>query len=289
MFGDCHVHMVLDGILGYRAAMDRFCCDSFDDVVRNVLRQYQKAGITFLRDGGDKYGAARRAAELAGEYGITYRTPIYPIYENGRYGKFIGHGFTGMQEYRALIADIKAQGADFLKIMIAGLVDFNEYGRISCGPVEPDAIREMIHIGHEEGLAVMAHCNGDTAARAALDAGVDSIEHGCYMEQETLHQLAESDTVWVPTLVTVGSLIHDERYPQNITKRILDEQLWKVGIAAGWGCNIALGSDAGAYLVPHIKGTLDEYDLLKEALGENTDSALQTGEDMIRWKFGGLA
>ena len=40
--------------------------------------------------------------------------------------------------------------------------------------------------------------------------------------------------------------------------------------------------------MPHIKGALDEYDLLKEEFGENTDSILKTGEDMLRWKFGGL-
>ena len=51
----------------------------------------------------------------------------------------------------------------------------------------------------------------------------------------------------------------------------------------------ALGSDAGAYLGPLVKGALEEYDLLKEELGENTDLILQTGEDMLRWKFGGLA
>ena len=288
MFGDCHIHMVLDGVLGYREAMDRFSGSVNDDVIRSVLRQYQKSGVTYLRDGGDKYGAAKRAAELAGEYGITYRTPVVPLYENGRYGSFIGRGFSDLTEYRALIDEVKAQGAHFLKIMISGLVDFNAYGVLSCESVEGERIREMIRIGHEEGLSVMAHCNGDDAARAALEAGVDSLEHGCYMSQETLHLLAESDTVWVPTVVTVGNLVHDDRYPQEVTKRIFDEQLWKIGIAAGWGANIALGSDAGAYRVPHVQGLLDEYDYLKEELGENTDSILQTGEDMIRWKFGGL-
>ena len=54
------------------------------------------------------------------------------------------------------------------------------------------------------------------------------------------------------------------------------------------GGNVALGSDAGAYLVPHVKGALDEYDLLKDELGEGTDSVLRTGEDLLRWRFGGL-
>jgi len=280
--------MVLDGVLNYREAMDRHRACPDEEWIRKTLKQYQKAGMTFLRDGGDKFGASRRAAELAPEYGLTYLSPIYPIFENGRYGAFIGRGFTGLGEYRALVADVRTQGGSFLKIMISGLVDFGEYGKLSCEPPEPETIREMVHIGHEEGFAVMAHCNGTAPTQAALEAGVDSLEHGYYLNEETLHQLAESDTVWVPTAVTVGNLVNDGRYPRDVTKRILDEHLWKIGIVAGWGGNIALGSDAGAYLVPHIKGALDEYDLLKEELGESTDSILRTGEDMLRWKFGGL-
>jgi len=288
MLGDCHIHMVLDGVCDYREAMGRHKAAPDEAFVRKTLAQYQKAGMTFLRDGGDKYGAAKLAAKLAPEYGLTYLTPIYPIHAVGRYGGFIGRGFNDLQEYRELIADVRAQGGNFLKLMLSGLVDFNEYGVLSCDPLPGDTIRELIHIGHEEGFPVMVHCNGAEPIRAALDAGVDSLEHGYYMDQETLHQLAESDTVWVPTAVTVGNLIHDERYPQAVTKRILDEHLWKIGIVAGWGGNVALGSDAGAYLVPHVKGALDEYDLLKEELGENTDLILKTGEDMLRWKFGGL-
>ncbi|MEA4966156.1 MAG: amidohydrolase family protein [Oscillospiraceae bacterium] len=289
MLGDCHIHMVLDGILGYREAMDRHRSGPDDAAIRKVLAQYQKAGMTFLRDGGDKFGAAARAAVLAPEYGLTYVTPVFPIFESGRYGAFIGMGFSDLREFRELLAEVKRQGAQFLKLMLSGLVDFQEYGRLDGDPMAAETIRELIHIGHEEGLSVMAHCNGDAPAQAALEAGVDSLEHGYYLGQETLHQLAESDTVWVPTVVTVGNLIHDDRYPQSVTKRILDEHLWKVGIVAGWGGNVALGSDAGAYLVPHVQGALDEYDLLKEELGEHADSVLRTGEDMIRWKFGGLS
>ena len=288
MLGDCHIHMVLDGVCDYREAMGRHKEQPDETFVRKTLSQYQKAGMTFLRDGGDKYGASKLAAELAPEYGLTYLTPIYPIHEVGRYGAFIGRGFSDLKEYRELVSDVRAQGGTFLKLMLSGLVDFNEYGVLSCDPIPAGTIRELIHIGHEEGFPVMVHCNGAEPIRAALDAGVDSLEHGYYMDQETLHQLAESDTVWVPTAVTVGNLIHDERYPQSVTKRILDEHLWKIGIVAGWGGNVALGSDAGAYLVPHVKGALDEYDLIKEELGESTDLILQTGEDMLRWKFGGL-
>ena len=55
MLGDCHIHMVLDGVLGYREAMDRHRAGPDDAVIRRTLRQYQRAGMTFLRDGGVAY------------------------------------------------------------------------------------------------------------------------------------------------------------------------------------------------------------------------------------------
>ena len=289
MLGDCHIHVVLDGISNYRDAMDLHRHGPNEAAVRKILQQYQKAGMHFLRDGGDKYGASKLAASLAPEYGLQYRTPIFPIYAEGHYGSFIGCGFSDLSSYRQLVSQVRAQGGHFIKLMLSGLVDFTQYGKLSCEPIAPDTVRQLIHIAHEEGFAVMAHCNGSQTTQAALSAGVDSLEHGFYLDNETLHQLAESDTVWVPTVATVGNLVQDARYPQDVTKRIFEEHLWKISTLAGWGGNLALGSDAGAYLVPHVQGALDEYDFLKEELGESTDSILQTGEDLLRWKFGALS
>ena len=67
-------------------------------------------------------------------------------------------------------------------------------------------VKEMVHIAHEEGFAVMSHTNGIYGTRAAIEAGVDSLEHGNYMDEETIAMLADSITVWVPTLVTVRNL-----------------------------------------------------------------------------------
>ena len=85
MLGDCHIHMVLDGVLGYREAMDRHRAGPDDAVIRRTLRQYQRAGMTFLRDGGDKYGAGLRAAALGPEDGPTSLSPRLPHEENGRF------------------------------------------------------------------------------------------------------------------------------------------------------------------------------------------------------------
>ena len=243
------------------------------------------ADILFLRDGGDAWGVGSCAARLAPEYGIDYRTPAFPIHRKGRYGGFIGCGFEDMREYRALVDRAAQADADFIKIMISGLMDFDHFGAITSTPLTAEEIREMIHIAHEEGFRVMAHANGAQTICDAVTAGVDSIEHGAYMNDEAVAAVAESDCVWVPTLVTIGNLVGDGRYPDSVLEPLLELQLQNVGACAQMGGKIALGSDNGAYRVPHVQGTMDEYMLLKRAIGENTDAVLAAGEAQIRSRF----
>ncbi|MCF0141816.1 MAG: Xaa-Pro dipeptidase, partial [Parasporobacterium sp.] len=75
---DMHIHMALDG--GYwKDAFARHKEAPDETWIRGVLSAYKDRGIDYLRDGGDKYLAGLKASELAGEYGITYRTPVFPI------------------------------------------------------------------------------------------------------------------------------------------------------------------------------------------------------------------
>lgn len=53
-------------------------------------------------------------------------------------------------------------------------------------PLQRDEIRELIHIAHEEGFSVMAHVNGAAPVLAAVEAGVDSVEHGNFLDEEAL-------------------------------------------------------------------------------------------------------
>ena len=245
MLGDCHIHMILDGVY-YRAAIDHQKESPDEALIRCRLAAYRDAGIRYLRDGGDAWGVGSMAARIAPEYGIEYRTPAFPIHRKGRYGGFIGCGFEDMHEYRARVEAAKAEGADFIKIMISGLMDFDCYGRITSVPLDASQIREMIHIAHGEGFAVMAHANGAETVRHAVEAGVDSIEHGAYLDDEVVRMIAASKCVWVPTTVTIGNLIGEGRYPDAVLKPLLDLQLSNIALCARLGGKIALGSDNGA-------------------------------------------
>ena len=284
MLSDCHIHMVLDGVY-WKDAIARHRAGVREDWVRRTLSAYRQRGITYLRDGGDRWGVCGLAARLAPEYGIRYRIPGAPIHKNGHYGGFIGRGFDTMADYRALVEDARHSGADFIKIMISGLMDFDRLGVLTDVPLTPEEIREMIAIAHGEGFSVMAHANGDATVAAAVAAGVDSIEHGAYLGQETLHRLAESRTVWVPTLVTFGNLIGCGRFPDAVLKPLLEGAMENVRRAAALGALIAPGSDAGAFRVLHGQGTLDEYALLKAAIGDGCDEVLSRGIREIQARF----
>ena len=277
MFGDLHIHMILDGVY-YRAAIDAQKEHPLDGLVRARLSDYQARGVCLLRDGGDAWGVSLRARELAGEYGIDYRSPAFPIYRRGHYGAFIGRGFDTEDEYRALLDEAGEKRADFIKLMISGLIDFDHFGVLTEPGPEPQDIRRMIELAHAAGFAVMAHANGDHAVTAALQARVDSIEHGAYLSESVLLRMAQQRTLWVPTLSTIGNLIGSGRYPDAVLKRLLAQQQEAVRFVAAHGGRIGLGSDAGAWHVMHGQAISDELGYLTAALGPRTEPLLLEAE-----------
>ena len=261
MAADCHMHMVLDGV-EWRSAIQRHINGPDIPWIRTVLQQYQALGFTYLRDGGDRWGVGKATRALAPEYGIRYRTPLSPLCKKGHYGTFIGEAYENIREYTALVAKMKAQGADFIKIMISGLMDFDRFGVLTEEGLPAHEIRELIHIAHEEGFSVMAHANGARTVEAAATAGVDSVEHGAYLDTDALTAMKENGTVWVPTLSTIANLRGKGRFSETAVQAILESALQNVTLFITMGGLLAPGSDAGAWAVPH--GSLTELELLTD-------------------------
>ncbi len=282
MLWDCHMHAILDGY-EWKAAIGRHSQRPDDAWIRGMLTAYQAAGYTYLRDGGDRWFAGARARELAGEYGITYRTPLAPLCKRGHYGAFIGKTWEDCREYGALVRQARRDGADFIKIMISGLMDFDRYGRLTEEGLPEAEIRELVNIAHGEGFAVMAHCNGARTAQAAALAGVDSIEHGAYLDDDALTAMAEQGTIWCPTLSTIGNLRGRGRFREEAVQAILASALENVARFAKLGGILAPGSDAGAWAVPH--GGTTEYDLLRQALGEQAPATWERGAREVMRRF----
>ena len=124
----------------------------------------------------------------------------------------------------------------------------------------------------------MAHSNGARTAQAAAEAGIDSIEHGAYLDKDTLQAMEDCGTVWVPTLSAIGNLLGKGRFSEVDVQRILDSALQNVADYKGL---LAAGTDAGAWAVPH-GSTTEEGWFAMAGVGEER---LHEGFLVIRQKF----
>ena len=276
---DCHMHMILDGV-EWRNAIRRHENGPDLGFVRAVLEKYSALGYGYLRDGGDRWGAGKAAREMAKEYGVAYRTPLAPICKAGHYGAFIGEKYESLGQFASLVRQHREDGADFIKIMISGLMDFDRFGVLTEEGLPEEEIRELIHIAHEEGFSVMAHCNGARTAQAAAMAGVESIEHGAYLDEEALLAMKEMGTVWVPTLSTVGNLRGKGRFDEKAVVAILESAMENLAAFSAMGGLVAVGSDAGAWAVEH--GCESEWALLGQVVPK---ALLEAGNRAIMERF----
>ena len=285
---ECHAHIFMDGV-NYKKAAAAHKNGPREDLIREHLAAYQKAGISYVRDGGDPYGAGVLARRIASEYGITYRTPVFALHREGRYGKIVGRAFSDWKEYCRLVREVHRAGGDFLKIMTTGILDFAEKGRVTSEALTREEVSAMTAKAHDAGLSVMAHVNGAQAVIDAAEAGVDSIEHGNFQNAESICCMAEHGTIWVPTIVTVSNLLEEGRYPAETLAWIFETQ--KTGLRLGFekGVVLAAGSDAGAYGVLHGKGIREEECVMRKILGKEKEQELKerlaAGEKKILDKF----
>ena len=280
MLGDCHIHMVLDG-RDWKRAIARHQNAPDIPFIREALERYRQLGYTYLRDGGDRWGAGVAARELAPQYGIRYVTPLAPLCKQGHYGAFIGEPFEDLRHFARLVSKRRSQGADFIKIMISGLMDFDRYGVLTEEGLTAGEIKEMIHIAHSEGFSVMAHANGARVLEAAACAGVDSVEHGAYSDQASLQAMAENHVVWVPTLSTIGNLKGKGRFSESAVCAIFDRATEALVRYHSMGGIVAPGTDAGAWAVEHGCATEEGY---LHSIGIDA-AACQQGVKAIMEKF----
>ena len=117
---------------------------------------------------------------------------------------------------------------------------------------------------------------------AAAAAGVDSIEHGAYSDERALTVMKEQGVIWTPTVSPIGNLAGGGRFLDEVTQSIASHHLKMIETYVQMGGRIALGSDAGAWRVPHVEGFSSEMSYLHGIVEE---SHLEKTEKLIREKF----
>ncbi|MEV5302229.1 metal-dependent hydrolase family protein [Amycolatopsis methanolica] len=275
---DCHVHLTMTGADLFAAAQEPFSLQFYEGA-RNMARTLA-AGVTTVRDAAGADLGMRVARERGLIPGPRMQISLNMLSQTG------GHGdpwwpstcvvdllpphpgrppviVDGPEEIRRKIRELVRAGADVIKVATSGGVVSS-----GAGPRIPhfrdDEIAMMVTEASAAGLHVMAHAHGE-GAKAAVRNGVRSIEHGHFLDDETLEMMVARGTWLVPTLSAgVGLRQAAEAgvpYPDHIAEKIRQRSGDSVRRAVEAGVRIAMGTDAPLY--PHGENLL-ELELLVE-------------------------
>jgi imidazolonepropionase-like amidohydrolase len=264
---DCHVHLDLE--FTPHSFTDELVLNPADYAIRAVAnaRKTLLGGFTTVRNVGDHYNstiALRRAIQS----GAVIGPRIYSA--GGAIGSTGGHadptsGFSaevmdllrrkcvihGPEEAREAVRQHYKDGVDLIKIMASGGVLSMEASGDSP-QLDEDEIRAIVTTAHEYGLKVAVHAHGAEAIRRSVVGGVDSIEHGTYMNDEDIALMKEHGTFYVPTL-TAGHWVAEKAktpgfFPELVRRKaatigpVLDGTFNRAYRA---GLKIAFGTDTG--------------------------------------------
>ncbi|PLS86350.1 MAG: amidohydrolase family protein [Actinobacteria bacterium] len=242
-----------------------------------------RAGVTTVRDVGATDGLSidiARAVELGVLPGPKVVAAGRAIAMTGGHGWFLGREADGPDAVRrAVRGEIKA-GATCIKFMASGGV----YGHAE-EPGSPQlTVREMeagVEEAHKAGLKVAAHAYSVAAINNALDAAVDSIEHGSFLDRDTAVRMRGQGVYLVPTLSVYAAMsekgpdLGAPEYIRRKTAEILEASRETFRLAVEVGVKIAAGTDCGAPGHPH--GTLSRELELMVRYGATPMQALLYG------------
>jgi len=263
---DCHDHMALHGYeLASRWELNEAGSTRHLRTAR-AIEHTLAMGYTTIRDAGGLDAGFRAAIEqglLAGPRLLTAVAIISPIGGIGDRVSPSGHECmvpadpalprgvaNGVDEVRRVVRTMVRAGADVIKCATTG----GASSRAGHGPkdpaFDPDEMRALVDEAHALGRKVMCHALGGPGLRLALEAGVDSIEHGCYLDEdpELIPMMAERSTFFVPTLTVYE--YHSESKAAHVRERsraLREHHLASIQRALAAGVKVVAGTDAGGH------------------------------------------
>ena len=297
---EAHAHLFLEGgelDPDKRAAYLKQPPEGLLAAARTRLAPLMHLGIAAVRDAGDRDGVGLALSRLyrSGERPLMpyLDSPGAAIHHKGRYGGFMADPVENHPSLRACV-DARVQlGADRIKLIPTGIINFKQ-GRVTAEPqFTTEEVAELVAAARAHGKQTFAHASGDIGIDRAIDAGVDSIEHGFFLRDDQLAKLRDRGIAWVPTFAPVQAQVdHANIMGWDATvvshlRRILDQHAATLVKAHGLGVQIIAGSDAGSYGVPHGLGFLTELELMERAgLPAGAVIAAATGNSAKRLAFG---
>jgi len=239
---DAHVHVAITAldlnVMIRESAMVRAC------KVREALEKTLAAGFTTVRDAGGADAGMKSAIRLGYIRGPRLLTSGAMLSMTGGHGDMLPHDVAlatdpwkgigtvpricdGADEVRKAAREQLKAGADQIKIMASGGV-LSPFDELDSAQYTVDELRAAVEEAAERGRIVMAHAISARGIKNALRAGVRSIEHGAFMDEEGAEMAAELGAFVIPT-ISVGMAIGEAGKSMGVEKRSLDKMAAVVG------------------------------------------------------------
>lgn len=262
------------------------------------LRELLAAGFTTVRDVGSGTGLGLRDAVDEGVIpGPRVYTSGLAISQTGGHGDshFLPHQWVREEDPRGVstLADGPAEcrkearkrvreGADLVKIMTTGGV-LSEKDHPRQSQMTDDEIRAVVEEAHRVGIPVASHAQGTPGVKNALRNGVDTIEHGIWLDDEAVDLFHETGATLVPTLAVMHRICErgaEHGIPEYGLEKAYEAReahFESARKAHEAGVPVALGTDfLGPELLPHGENAL-EAELFVEEVGMTEREAVHAG------------
>jgi len=300
-FMDAHTHLTADYSGNYNERrLQELDLNVSEQAIRATVfaRATVEAGFTTVRDLGSRFVASREFVDVALRNSINKGTIVGPrmLVATKGIGATGGHfdptsGFrdflfgrepdytdgiaNGPDEIRKAVRFEVKNGADVIKAAVSGGV-LSLADEVDTPQLTPAEMAALVDESHRLRRKVAVHCHGDQAAREAIEAGVDSIEHGSFMKPETLAMMKKKGTYLTPTLMAsewiMGKLANYPAALQEKAKAAFNARSEMFRNAVKMGVKISFGTDAAVY--PHGENA-KEFKLMVD-LGMSPIDALKS-------------
>lgn len=247
---DCHVHLAFSGGPDTVAAVTESSDDDLLTSMAGRARQLLEIGVTTVRDLGDRGALSVRLRDeiVRGDRrGPRIVAATAPLTAPGGHCWFLGGEVSGEPAIRELVRRNADNGADVIKVMATG-------GHLTPdGPSMTDSqftaadLRAVVDEAHRRGLPVAAHSHGTDGIVAAVDAGVDTIEHCTWLTESGFDARPATAREMVAKGISVCPAVagswrgYARRFGQEIADALLDRLRW----LDEQGVTLVAGTDAG--------------------------------------------
>jgi imidazolonepropionase-like amidohydrolase len=268
---DCHTHVVVSSIDTMRLLQMPFSYRFF--LAAQNLEATIRAGITTVRDAGGADLGIKQAVEDGLVPGPRLQISLSMISQTGGHGDgWMPSGGTieallpkhpgvpativdGPDEMRRMVRTLVRMGADVIKVATSGGV-LSPRDKPTHAHFRLEELEVLVEEATEAGIHVMAHAQAAPGIKNAIRAGIRSIDHGIYLDDEAIELMLERGTWLVPTLVAPRGVIDaadaGASIPEaSVTKarEVVETHRASFAKAVGAGVKVAMGTDSG--VTPH--------------------------------------